>query len=401
MEKSRTTSLRIVLTAFASFALQTVTVQGQPAIPKPLADHAAPTAASTSDTPRNWLPALTVDESKNEFAAGLRALRARQWAKAALHFELALQGSAYPREAQKRLAQALKSLGRLTPSQRLAGYYSEGTTAMARNEWRRALLALRKAGELEPGYRDTDLLLQRTNQALRQQLFTAHLPAVSTLLVDSLHAAALQAMARADWLAAIVALEKIQVLKPTYSNAEALLLRAYQGLQTASKPESREQSVFRFDLNVVTLAAGLVLLPLLGYWIVSPSLRARVHFARGNFSKAVQIYEKLIARNPRRVRHYDKLAQACWYLGRRDEFALRIYQIVLQLNLLNRALRSEINDVVAQYYLAEGRHDRDAIPVLEEALAHELHKHQNGSLALIKGLPNGVATKTHFGSATS
>ena len=64
--------------------------------------------------------------------------------------------------------------------------------------------------------------------------------------------------------------------------------------------------------------------------------------------------------------------------------------------MLNPALRREINNIVAQYYLAEGRNDREAIEVLEEALAYELHQQQSNGMALIKAGPNGLAVKNAF-----
>ncbi|MGH7496282.1 MAG: tetratricopeptide repeat protein [bacterium] len=404
MERISTTSFWLILTAVANLGL--TAVQGQARLestfPSPSRSEQAVkplagTGGASLDSLQNCLPALAPEELRYEYASGLRALKTREWAKAVLHLEQVTQADANHREAQKRLTQALKSLERMDPAQRLASFYAEGVAAMARNDWRIAFIALRRTGALNPGYRDYDLLLQRASQVLRQRLLVAHLPAVSTLLVDSLHLEATEAINRADWLAAIVALEKIQVLKPGYSDVAALLACAYQGLQTADQQgSSMTRLPFRFDWSDARLAAVLLLLPMLGYLIISPSVRAKVHYARGHYAKAMRIYEKLVARNPKRVKHYDKLARACLHLGRRDPFALKIYQIVLQLNLLNRSLRKEINDVVAQHYLAEGRHDQDAIVVLEEALAHEMRKHENHSLALIKAAPNGVAIKSAF-----
>ncbi len=396
MEKKRITSFWLSLAAIACLALQDTSAQEQPGRSEPAPSALTRYDSSALATTQTWLPPLTPEELRSELASGTRALRARQWAKAALHFEHVLQTEAGHREAQRRLPQALKGLERLSAAARLESYYAEAIAAQARGDWRFSFIALRKVLELDPGHREANLMLPRAVRTLHRQLVAAHIPAVSSLLLDSLYAEGEKAIARADWLAALLTLEKIQILKPGFADVNALRTRAYQNLQAAQRSELAARPSFQLGFNVAKLAAVLFLLPFLGYLIISPGLHARLHFVRGNFGKAMHIYEKLIARDPRQVKYYGKLAQACLQLGRRDEFALKIYQIVLQLNLLNPSLRREINNIVAQYYLAEGRHDRDAIEVLEEALTYELHKQQNGGMALLKAGPNGLAVKNGF-----
>ncbi len=395
MGTNRITSFWLVLCAALNFALPLVPAQEQPGAPEKTAPVYTPSESSPVETPQDWLPALNVGELQSEYAGGVRAQKLRQYAKAALHFEQILPGTANSRDAQKRLAQTLKNLERQDPARLLESYYAEGVAAMARQDWRLAFLAFRKVKTLHPEYRDTGILLLDTAHALRRQLMAAHVPAVSRLLLDSLHAEATAALAQEKWWPAIVVLEKIQILKPGYDNVEERLQRAHANLQPRQSAEREEQPPFSFDFEVAKMVAALLLLPLFGYLIISPSLRARLHLLQGNIIQAMTIYEKRIAKNPGQIKYYGKLAQACVQLGRRDEFALKIYQIVLQLNLLNQALREKINGIVAQYYLAEGRHDKDALVVLEEALAYELHKQQNG-MALIKAGSNGAAVKSAF-----
>ena len=179
-------------------------------------------------------------------------------------------------------------------------------------------------------------------------------------------------------------------------NVEEWRARAYQNLHAAQHPAADAKPAFKLDFHLATWAALIFILPCLGYLFISPAVHARMHLMRGNLGKAMRLYEELVARKPRQVDYYGKLAQAYLQLGRRDPFALKVYQIVLQLNLLNPALRREINNIVAQYYLAEGRNDREAIEVLEEALAYELHQQQSNGMALIKAGPNGLAVKNAF-----
>lgn len=391
MEENRITSFWLVFIALASLALPAAPQQKPAGTPEAAAASAPQSAPSTLTLPRHWLPAPAPEALKNEYAYGVRAQKARQWARAALHFEHVLQWDANHREAPKRLAQVLKSLEQQEPARRLESYYSEGTAAMTRQDWRLALLAFQKITALDPQFRDAGILLSQVIKTMHQQYVMAHTAAVSGLLVDSLQVEAAKAMARAEWLAAVIALEKIAVLKPGHANTSELLAHAYRNLQepktsAAPKPSSS------VPWSTLKLAAAFFLLPTLGYLFFSPSVRATLYFMQGNLNNAVRVYERLVARNPARVQCYGKLAQAYLQLGRRDEAALKAYQIVLQLNLLTPGWREKINGVVAQYYLAEGRNDKDAIAVFEEALAYELHKQQN-RLALIKAGPNGITVK--------
>jgi hypothetical protein len=72
------------------------------------------------------------------------------------------------------------------------------------------------------------------------------------------------------------------------------------------------------------------------------------------------------------------LANIYLLLGRHDEQALKIYKAILQLNIATPK-RDEINTIVAQNYLTEGRTDSDAIEVLENALKAERLKQNHGS----------------------
>jgi tetratricopeptide (TPR) repeat protein len=117
----------------------------------------------------------------------------------------------------------------------------------------------------------------------------------------------------------------------------------------------------------------MLVLPALGLALFSPSVRAHFCTLRADYAGAAQIYEKLLARNPKRVNLYPKLANLYLILGRMDERALKIFKTILQLNLATPNLE-QINTIVAQHFLTEGRTDSDAIQVLEDALKAEQGK---------------------------
>jgi hypothetical protein len=77
------------------------------------------------------------------------------------------------------------------------------------------------------------------------------------------------------------------------------------------------------------------------------------------------------------VKLYSALANIYLLLGRNDENAIKVYKMVLQLNL-NTRHRDEMSTIVAQNYLTEGRTDSDAIEVLESALKAEQRRQQHG-----------------------
>ncbi len=121
-------------------------------------------------------------------------------------------------------------------------------------------------------------------------------------------------------------------------------------------------------------AAGAVMVLLvffvLGLLALSPVARARMLLFRGRYNAAARIYESALMRQPGRLKLYPPLAHTYLLMGRRDQDAMRIYRMILQFNLAS-GHRDEINTVVAQKYLTEGRTDDEAVGILEQALKVE------------------------------
>lgn len=101
--------------------------------------------------------------------------------------------------------------------------------------------------------------------------------------------------------------------------------------------------------------------------IFLPIIRARWHFVRRDYDAAAQIYERMLERQPGRVRLYLWLSHVYLRLGRKDDCAMKIYQAALRSNLTT-PIREEINMLVAQRYLHEEKLADEMIPVLEGAL---------------------------------
>jgi tetratricopeptide (TPR) repeat protein len=110
---------------------------------------------------------------------------------------------------------------------------------------------------------------------------------------------------------------------------------------------------------------------------LSPVARARLLLFRGRYTDAARIYESALMRQPGRLKLYPPLAHTYLLMGRRDQDAMRIYRMILQFNLAT-GYRDEINTVVAQKYLTEGRTDDEAVGVLEQALKVEKRRRPSG-----------------------
>jgi tetratricopeptide (TPR) repeat protein len=274
---------------------------------------------------------LTPDQLKQaleiEYAIGMAALRMKNWPRAVLAFEKILQADQKFRDAGKRLAQTRRSLARESQEAVAAGYYAEGISAMSENDLGRALAAFEKIGTLAPNYRDVDSLAAAIAAILQQKT-----------------AAAAQAPEAAPASA-----------QPENAEAENSGAAADGG---------------RTFFYLSGAFAGLAVLFAFGVIGFSPLTRARLHLLRGNPAAAAQIYERMLNRHPERVKLYLPLANIYLSLGKRDERAMRAYKTILYLNLATRQ-REEINSIVAQKYLTEGRTDSDAIAVLEDALKTE------------------------------
>jgi tetratricopeptide (TPR) repeat protein len=128
-------------------------------------------------------------------------------------------------------------------------------------------------------------------------------------------------------------------------------------------------------------AAGAVVALLvffvLGLLALSPVARARLLLLRGRYTEAARIYESAVMRQPGRLKLYPPLAHTYLLMGRRDQDAMRIYRMILQFNLAS-GHRDEINAVVAQKYLTEGRTDDEAVGILEQALKIEKRRRSSG-----------------------
>lgn len=316
------------------------------------------------------------EKLENDYAAGMAALRARNWTRAILAFENVTAVDRNYRDARKRLNEAQNGLERESNDAIVARNYADGVAAMNKNDLGGALAAFEKVRKINSSYRDVAALIAEVESALQKKDASNSKPetimaAAYHINIDSLYQEAVAAAEREDWIQAVVDFEKIQLLRANYRDvvdhlAEARTQAAFV-VKTARRAKSTGGNGLLFYIGS---AVALIALPLLGVIMFSPATRARLHLLRGNYSTAVQIYEKILSSTPDKVKIYPALANLYLQQGRHDESAMKIYRTVLQLNL-GVANRDEINAIVAQKYLTEGRTDSDAIEVLENELRAE------------------------------
>ncbi|MGH7595178.1 MAG: tetratricopeptide repeat protein [bacterium] len=311
-----------------------------------------------------------------DYAIGMAAYRVKNWPRTIIAFEKVRQASQKFRDVDKRLAHAHKNLARESKESIVARYYAEGVIAINRDDFGWALAAFEKASQLDSNYQEVQSQLANIAMTLQRKAAFGTLEAAAASL-DSLYRAASAAMDKADWVVAANILKELCLLQPDYRDAIELLVRARMNLEKSKfDGKSAAAAGGKTFFYLGGTFAGLIVLTALGLIGFSPAARARLYLLRGNPADAAQIYEKMLQRHPERVKLYLPLANIYLNLGKRDERAMRAYKMILQLNLATRH-REEINTIVAQRYLTEGRMDTDAIEVLENALQAEL-RNQKG-----------------------
>jgi tetratricopeptide (TPR) repeat protein len=248
---------------------------------------------------------------------------------------------------------ASKPLNQESPEILVAQFYADGVAAMNRNDFDAALKAFQKVRLHDPNYREVSGFLLQIKNALAEKSNVAAHAAAPIVNSDSLYTSALSAASQGDWMQAVAALERLETLQPDYRDVVERLAQARAHLNRgASGPVAPAGN--STSLQIGGALAAFVMLSLLGAVIFSPTVRARYYLWRHDHAAAAQIYESMLHRHPSRVKYYSTLAYIYLLQGRRDEQAVKVYQIVLQLNL-HVHNREEINSIMSQNSLTVRR----------------------------------------------
>jgi tetratricopeptide (TPR) repeat protein len=322
------------------------------------------------------------DRLEADYAAGLAQLKSQDWTRAVVSFEKVLAQNRDFRDVRRRLAEAQRGLERESTENVLARFYADGVSAMNRKDMAKALAAFEKVAKLNSSYRDVANLRAQVEIMLEQQTSGLADTTFSTEAdLDSLYQEALAVHTRGDYVQAVAAYEKIQAAQANYRDVAERLAQARLNLNLQeAAPAGGSSGSLLESLYLPGAIAVCIVVPLFGFVMCSPIVKARFYLLKGDYSTAAQIYEKVLARNPQRVRLYPALANLYLLMGRHDEHALKVYKTILQLNLTTNN-RDEITATVGQHYLSEGRTDSDALDVLENLLKTEHRKLEHNTNA--------------------
>lgn len=328
---------------------------------------------ATLERARTKLEAKRISErAESEYTVGLAALKTQNWTGAILAFERVLAIDNNHAQARAKIDEAQANLQRESTDSMSARYYADGLAAMERGDWGGALAAFEKVRRLDSSYREVKKMLAQVERALEvPRQVAAQEGGASVTRVQALYEDALVAMAKEDWMQAVIGLETIQLLQPNYRDVAERLNTARANLGAASAAGAASEAGESSSRNVAILLTTVVVVPLLGFLFFSPAMRARYHLLRGNHAAVARIYERMLARDPQRAKLNPAIMATLsnYYLmsGRVDDQALDVYKKVQEANLL-AANTAEIDSLLKQHHLPESGHNTEALKVLENSL---------------------------------
>jgi len=284
------------------------------------------------------------------FAEGLVALNTQNWTRAVVLFEKSLALNDTLRNARLNLKRAKSMLQHESIAAKLNLYYTEGVAAMDREDYSGALISFNKVRSMRPGYRDITGLIETVEKAQSEKTANRDLSAN----LDSLYAAADSARFKNDLMQALIPLEIIHNSDPGFRDVSERLYSARKNIDTAVAQKSEDS--LQNAIVVSAMVLGALILPVLAIFLFSAGARARAHYWRGNYEAAVRVYEKILENNPGNARFYEPLANIYMLLGRSDSNAIRIYNVVLQLNP-NINNRERYYQFISQCYLPDSANE--------------------------------------------
>lgn len=314
------------------------------------------------------------ERADSEYTVGLAALKAQNWTGAVLAFERVLElDRDYPNVREK-ITEAQSSLQRESTSNICARYYADGIAAMEREDWGGALAAFEKVRRLDSNYREVQTRLAQVERVLevpRQVAADTRTNSVSR--AQTLYEDALVAMAKEDWMQAVINLETVQLLQPDYRDVVTRLAEARTRLHAPAAGKAVTEPSASPSGNLALILAVAIMLPLLGVLVLSPAMRARYYLLRGDHAAVARIYERMLKKNPQRAKLNPAIVTTLsnYYLmsGRVDEHALAIHKFAQESKLLASPSReAEARPSTTEPHSATP--NADALKTFENSLSH-------------------------------
>lgn len=307
---------------------------------------------------------------EKDYADAILALRRGNYPEAMLLLERIRRIEPNYRDVNTRYAEASANLNKQDMKSTITRFYQQGLSAYEGGNYADAVAAFNRVLALTDNFRDTAELLVEAQARLKTTRGGNEEAA-------TYYNQGLEEMAKGEYLQAIIAFEKVQMLNPNYKNVVDRLADAKAMLKKAERPsEDRKRDGV---LGTIGLALGLLLVPLVGIFALSPAMRARFLLLQGKYERAIKIYETILSRNPGKVRLYMTLANIYMLEKRQDDRAVKTFEMVLRLNM-DTEHHDKIVAILANYYLREGRTDPEALEIMEKAAGTEINGKRNNLL---------------------
>ncbi|MCA9733216.1 MAG: tetratricopeptide repeat protein [Deferribacteres bacterium] len=334
------------------------------------------------DTEQRYQRLLTLKQKQDEesdldrlYTQGLKATQEQRWIDASIAFEEIVEINPTYKDSQKRMQQINKEINKNQSESVLARYYADGLAAKAQKDYTKAHIIFMKLCNIDPNYEDARELLQEVeNKVAQMKLDRPEEVAKSNPELVKLYNNAEQQIKLKNWHRAIVELEKIQIMERGFLQSDTLLtyckmqLLGYTG-ESDKKSEEADSSML-----IGFIIASIIMVPILGFVVVSPSMKVRYLISKKKYAEAARIYEKILQKYPNRISVLPMLAQIYLQAGRTDEQAIKIFKMIIQLNL-SPEYHHQISSILTQNYLTTNQTtDAEDIHLLEAALADEYKK---------------------------
>jgi len=334
----------------------------------------APTHKNVNDHIRQIADRLAVEQKREKLAyyydEGLASQRRGNLTQAMTAFEAAANLEPSYRDVRQRLAEIGRRLQSESHESLTSRYYTDGLVAMQRKDYPMAISAFQHVVEMDANYLDAASRLAEARTSL-QRAVTEEAHSRFGPDVEQFYQDGLAAIANGDYVNAFVNFKSIELVAPNYKDVPKKIEEAKRKLsETVPRAQSR---TLLGDVLLAGTVAVAIILPVVGLYVFSPAARARLLLLQGDYAKAAEIYERLLEKRPTKLKLYPVLANIYLLEGRTDERAIKVFKMILQLNLLSHR-REDINAIVAQRFLSEGRKDHDAINIMEDALRIEMRK---------------------------
>lgn len=257
--------------------------------------------------------------------------------------------------------------------------YARGSLAMEQQNWQEAVNFFKKTLEVNPNHAEAQGKLAWSSSSLNRQIQNQ----VQTFLNLGE-----EKMREWDWQTAKDFFQKAKVLDPTHpkipdrlkevesglqyqteaQRREIQLLRAQQEQQARMylEKEERQKDLIRYQFLGIGILGGIafVLLVLRRTSLESPAMKAAFYKTLGQYSRAAEIYEKMLENNTERLWIYPLLADLYLKMGKQDENAVEIYDRALSLGFIH----PETIVSVSRRYLRDLKTSERAFWIFENAL---------------------------------